>query len=116
MIKRLVLTGLALLLLTMPTLAQDAEQTQPPQATQEVQSQNARDYCAGQVSYNLPDGWAEGAITHNAASVSREIASSKATLSKYATLLAPDEASVIIGVFDRKSFADLMQVDTNSDL
>ncbi len=100
--------------LTMPSLAQQGEQT--PQATQETQTENARDYCAGQVSYQLPDGWAAGTISHNAASVSQEIASSKATLSKYATLLDPDEASVIIGVFDRKSFADLMQVDASADL
>src|SRR4051794_25117406 len=112
LIKQMIFTGLLLMLLALPTFAQDAT----PESTETLPIENARDYCAGQVAYMLPDGWAEGSITRTSASVGRTIASSKATLNKYASLLDPDESSVIIGVFDRTSFADSMNVAADADI
>ncbi|MEO8394524.1 MAG: hypothetical protein ABI700_16135 [Chloroflexota bacterium] len=115
LIKQTIFTGLLvlLLILALPTSAQEAT----PEATETTSlTQNARNYCAGQLTYTLPDGWAEGSFIRTGASVARGIASSKATLSKYASLLDPDEASVIIGVFDRKSFADSVNTDEDADI
>ncbi len=97
------------------TFAQEAATEVVPEATETV-SQNARDYCGGQLTYTLPDGWAAGSITRTSNSVGQTIASSKDTLNKYASLLDPDESSVIIGVFDRTSFADSMNVAADADI
>ena len=104
-----------LTLLTFPTFAQEAATEVVPEATETV-TQNARDLLRG------------AGHLHAAGRLGRRIdyadkqfggandASSKETLNKYASLLDPDESSVIIGVFDRTSFAESMNVAADADI
>ena len=98
-----------LLALTLPVFAQEVT----PEAT-ETATPKSPDYCAGTLSYDLPDGWHAGEIAYTRYGASVHIASSKAALDRDGA--EKGEAAVVVSAIARSALAQFLDIDADADL
>ncbi len=96
---------LAIPITAMPAIAQDGTQDE----------QNALNYCAAELSYDLPTGWVVGASWRTSSELSTTIGSSSTALLKDPFYLYPNEAVIQIRVVDQASIIYTLNLDSDID-
>jgi hypothetical protein len=77
---------------------------------------NALNYCEGQLSYDLPEGWVAGEISRSATAVGISIATSKATLTKLPLEYTAEDALLSLGILRRSFLLRQLAPDTDEDI
>ncbi len=95
---------------TIPTFAQDATL----ESTETTPTQNARDYCAGELTYDLPEGWSVGEVQHTQYGASVHIASSAHALDS--DTAGKGEAVIIVSIIARSALAQFLDIDAEADV
>ena len=83
-----------------------------PSAAQDVS--DAINYCAGELTYNLPEGWVAGEQIHTPYGASIRLASSEAALRR--AVLEDGDAVIIVNVTGRGFLTQSMRLEMDADL